>query len=198
MAVNAKKVGLFGSAGFLIAALIIVSVAISGITLPTFIPNTGTLIIEVTDAPVDLLELEITVDSVSAHYVEEDQWIPLTLIGEGETEVSELTFDLLKLKDEIMDLSETTVLGGTYNMIKIHVSYAEATYERKGGDGEVSDVLNVPSDVLKVIVNFEVQNGEETTVLIDIDPNWAAISESDPPNFRPVLKVLKVTEEGSG
>ena len=37
MAVNAKKVGLFGTVGFLVAALIIVSVAISGITLPTFI-----------------------------------------------------------------------------------------------------------------------------------------------------------------
>ena len=195
MAVNAKKVGLFGTVGFLVAALIIVSVAISGVTLPTFVLNTGTLIIEVTDAPVDLLELVITIDSVSAHNVEEDKWISLTLIDEEEEAVSELTFDLLDLDDEIMDLSETTVDAGEYNMIKMHVTNAEAVYQRKSEE-PVSETLNVPSDVLKVIVHFEVQNGEETTVLIDIDPNWAAISESG--NFRPVLKVLKVTEQGSG
>lgn len=191
MAVNAKKVGLFGTVGFLAAALIIVSVAISGITLPTFVANTGTLIIEVTDAPVDLKRLNITIDSVSVHNVE-GEVIDLNLVGG----VSELSFNLLELEDATMDLSETTVEAGEYNMIKIHVSEAEADYERNGVLYEEVPV-HVPSDVLKVIVNFEVLNDGETTVLIDIDPNWAAISESDPPNFRPVLKVLEVTEEGS-
>jgi len=193
MAVNAKKVGLFGTVGFLVAALIIVSVAISEVTLPRFVSNTGTLIIEVTDAPVDLEHLYITIDSVSAHNVEEDEWISLNLIGES----TESSFDLLALEGVTMDLSETTVPAVKYNMITIHVSEAEADYWRNGELHE-EVALHVPSDVLKVIVNFEVLNGGETTVLIDIDPNWATISESDPPNFRPVLKVLKVTEQGSG
>lgn len=194
MAVNAKKVGLYGTVGFLVAALIIVGVAISGVTLPTFVPNTGTLIIKVTDAPIDLKRLDITIDSVSAHKVEGDTWIPLTFVGEG----SEVSFDLLELEDATMDLCVTEVPPGKYTMITIHVNYAYAVYARKGHVSEDNSVrLEVPSDAIRVIVHFEVQNGGETTVLIDIDPNWVAISESDPPTLRPVLKVLKVTEVGS-
>jgi len=210
MAVSARKVGLYGTVGFLVAALIIVGVVISSVEIPSlrppaFIPDTGTLIIKVTDAPVDLEQLNITIDSVSAHKVEGDSWINLTFVG-GESEVS---FNLLELQDKAMDLCITDVSPGNYTMIKIHIDKAEAVYasEDVGGTDEIvkpgkpaktakSKDLNVPSDAIRVIVHFEVQNEGETTVLVDIEPDWVAISESN--NLRPVLKATVISGEGSG
>ena len=207
MAVSARKVGLYGTVGFLVATLIIVGVMISSVEIPNlrppaFIPDTGTLIIKVTDAPVDLEQLNITIDSVSAHKVEGDSWINLTFVG-GESEVS---FNLLELQDKAMDLCITDVSPGNYTMIKIHIDKAEAVYasEDVGETGKPgkpaktakSKDLNVPSDAIRVIVHFEVQNEGETTVLVDIEPDWVAISESN--NLRPVLKATVISGEGSG
>jgi len=194
MGVNAKKVGLYGTVGFLVAALMIVGVVISSVNIPslkppTFVPNTGTLIIKVTDAPVDLERLDITIDSISAHRVESDAWIDLTFVEEG----SEVSFNLLELEYRTMDLCKTEVPPGNYTMIKMHVNEAKAVYASEGTDEPVK--LNVPSNAVRVIVHFEVQNSKETTILIDIEPDWVAISKSN--NLRPVLKATVISEQDS-
>ena len=184
MAVNLRNVGMYGAVGVLVAALIIAGIVFSGLRLPTFVPNTGTLIIKLTDAPVDLEHLNITIDSVLVQRVENDTetWENLTFVGG----VSEFYFDLLALRNVTMDLSITQIPSGNYTMIKMHVKTANATYV---GGGNVT--LTVPSEYIKVIVHFEVKRGEETTVLIDMVPDWVAISKSN--RLRPVLKATVIS-----
>ena len=189
MAVNGKRVGLYATAGLLIACLIIISIAVSslkipdlrfpGLTSPPQIPDTGTLIIMLTDAPVNLTHLNVTLDSISAHRQGHgnETWVNLTFVNN----VSEVYFDLLALRDVAMNLSITEIPPGNYTMIKIHIKSANATYT----NGDTTD-LDVPSEHIKVIIHFEIVEGGKTTVLIDMQTDWIAISRSK--KLRPVLK----------
>jgi len=184
MAVNFRNIGMYGAVGVLIAALIIAGVAISSVmfpslTLPGFAPNTGKLKIWLTDAPVELKHLNITVDSISAQRVENDNeiWEDLTFV-DG---LSEVYFDLLALQNTTMELVNTTLHSGNYTMIKMHVKTINATYP----DGNTTD-LTLPSWFVRVIVHFEIEKGGDTVLLIDMNLGWIAISKSG--NMRPVLK----------
>lgn len=182
--------GLYATAGVLIAFLIITSVAISSLTMPSLrfpwvtppslpVPNTGTMVIMLTDAPVNLTHLNVTIDSISAHRqgYGNETWVDLSFIND----VTEVYFDLLALQDVAMNLSVTEILPGNYTMIKMHIKTANATY----ADGNTTD-LDVPSEHIKVIIHFEIVNGEKTTVLIDMQTDWVAVSHSN--KLRPVLK----------
>jgi len=176
MTFDAGKVGLYGTTGVLVAALIIAGMFFSGLRLPSFVPNTGTLIIKLTDAPVNATHLNVTISGLSIHRVGHG-WENLTFVDE----VSDVYVDLLKLQNVTMELSVTEMPPGNYTMIRMDITTANVTYADNG-----TDELRVPSNAIKVIVHFEVKAGEETSVLIDVVPDWIAISHSK--NLRPVLK----------
>jgi len=190
MAINGKKTGLYAAAGVLIAFLIITSVAVSSTKMPSLrfplfappsppVPDTGTLIIMLTDAPVNLTHLNVTVDSISAHRqgYENETWVDLTFVNN----VTEVPFDLITLQDRAMNLSVTEVPPGNYTMIRMHIRTANATY----ADGNTTD-LDVPSEHIRVIIHFEIEKAGTTYVLIDIQVDWVAVSQSQ--KLRPVLK----------
>ena len=190
MAVNGKRVGLYAAAGVLIAFLIITSFGVSSLTMPDLrfpafvppsppVPETGTLVVLLTDAPVNLTRLDVTLDSISAHRkgYGNESWVDLAFVKS----VSEVSFNLLALQDVVMNLSLTEIPPGNYTMIKMHVKAANATF----ADGNTT-ILKVPSEHIKVIVHFEIVAGEDTTVLLDMEADWVAISKSG--NLRPVLK----------
>jgi len=192
MAINGKKMGLYATAGVLIAFIIIASMAISSLTMPSLrfpwftppsppIPNTGTLVVMLTDAPVNLTHLNVTLDSISAHRKGggNETWVNLAFVNN----VTEVYFDLLALQDVAMNLSIAEILPGNYTMIKMHVKTANATY----ANGNTTD-LDVPSEHIRVKFkpHFEVIKGETTAVLIDMQADWVAVSQNK--NFRPVLK----------
>ena len=184
MAVNFRNIGMYGAVGVLIAALIIAGVAISSVmipslTFPGFAPNTGRLAIWLTDAPVELEHLNITIDSISAQRVDNgnETWEDLTLV-DGKPEIY---FDLLALQNVTMKVADTTLTSGNYTMIKMHVKTINATYP-----GGHTANLTLPSWFVRVIVHFEIENGGYTALLVDMNLGWIAISNSG--NLRPVLK----------
>ena len=192
MTINGKRSGLYAIAGVLVAVLIIASVAISGHTIPSLrfplfaptpppIPDTGTLAVMLTDAPVNLTHLNVTLDSISAHRkgYGNETWVDLVFINN----VTEVYFDLLALQDVAMNLSITEIPPGNYTMIRMHIKTANATY----ANGNVTD-LEVPSERISVIIHFEIVQGETTKLLIDMQSNWVAISQSK--KLRPVLKAI--------
>lgn len=189
MAVNAKRVGLHGAVGFLVAALIIAGIVISSVTIPslrppTFVPDTGTLIIKLTDAPVDLIHLNMTIDSISAHRVGhgDETWVDLEFTDDKDW----VYFDLLALQDVAMNLSTTDVPSGNYTMIKMHIKTCNATYE----GGAIEPEIKVPSGDVKVIIQFGVKKQQTSTILIDMQVDWVALSHSK--RLRPVLKAIVV------
>jgi hypothetical protein len=173
-----RKIGLFGVVGVVIAALIIASFAIAANIFP--VKGKGVLTIQIMDKPVELQNLNITVDWVKIQG--DNGWVNLTL------NTDPFYFDLLKLQNVSETLSVTEIPSGNYSMIELHVLTANATYP-----DETTATLNVPSDIINVLLSphLNLENGGQVTILIDLQPedlNNTAISQSL--NLRPVVKAI--------
>lgn len=186
MGYDSRKLSLYGISGVLVAALIIASVVFSGLRLPTFVPKTGTLVVKLTDAPVELKHLNVTIGNLSAQRVEDENetWEKLSFV-DG---VSEVYVDILALQNVTRDLSITEIPLGNYTKLRMTITTANATYI----NGETVD-LKVPPRRIDVKVHFEIKAGETTRLLIDMQADWVAISHSQ--NLRPVLKAMVLSGE---
>jgi len=185
---GAKKIGLRMAVGVLLAITIIIAVFASGITLPNQETKTGRLTVLLTDAPVDLDELMITITDLEVHQVgegeAEGEWI--SLIQDANIE-----FNLLEYQNgKKLELASQDIDIGSYNKIRMFVSKAFAVY--KETDSQVP--LNVPPGKIDVITEFELVEDGSKVVLIDMEPDWVAISKSG--NLRPTLKA-SISEEPS-
>jgi hypothetical protein len=174
-----RQVGLFGVAGILVAALIIAGFVIGGSVFE--VSGKSNLTILITDKPVELDHLNMTIDWVRIQD-ENGTWYNLTL------KTAPFYFDLLSLQNVSETLSETELPAGNYTMIRMHVLTANATYP----DGTVAD-LRVPSDTIKVLLkpHLSLEDGGQMTVLIDLQPeDLNAIAVSHSLNLRPVIKAV--------
>ena len=185
METGAKKIGFSATIGVIFALIIIIGVIGSGVYLPSTTPSDtqqmklGTLMVLLTDAPVELEHLNITIDSLSARNVDNDTeaWIDIPFVY-GKDEVY---FDLLALQNVTMNLAITEMPVGNYSKMRMTVTTANATYT----DGNTTD-LRVPSGHLDIKIDFEIKAGETRALLIDMQADWVAISNSG--NLRPVFK----------
>jgi len=174
------KILMYAVAGVLISLVIVAGLFVSGIRFPGTKIETGTLMVLLTDAPVNLTHLNVTIDSFS-------------ILGNG-GEISlnftedrkEVSFDLLALQNvsEVVSISDVPV--GNYTKMRMTVNQANATFQ----DDSWID-LRVPSGKIDIIAHFEVENAETTVILIDMQADWVAISQSG--DLRPVLKVKSIT-----
>ncbi len=179
------------AAGVLVAITIIVAIFASGVTFPGLENNPileseqGRLTVLLKDAPVDLERLLITISDLEVHKVgtgdgDEGGWMSLLEDGEVIPE-----FDLLLYQgDETLELASRNIPDGTYNKIRMYVSAAFAYYTEESERND--DYVNIPSGKIDVITKFELVAGESRIVIIDMEPDWVAISKSN--NLRPVLK----------
>ena len=140
----------------------------------------------------ELDKLMITITDLEVHQVGEGEdeggWINLIDYKIG-------PFDLLEYQDgKTLNFASVEIDPGTYNKIRMYVSKAEAYYteeytiESGREDGEV----NVPPGKIEVITNFELETGGTRIVIIDMEPDWIAISKSN--NLRPTLKASVVEQ----
>jgi len=176
---NGKRVGIYAVSGVLIAVMIIAGVLVSGIQFPGRV-NAGTLVVLITDAPVDLKDLNLTIDSLSIQD-EDGRWIDLELLEKP------AYFNLLELENISMTLSVTEIPAGNYTMLKMHVLTANATFL----NGTVVD-LRVPSEYIRVLLkpHLEMENREVVTVTIDLEPEWSKIVISHSLNLKPTVKAI--------
>lgn len=181
MAYDSRKLGTYGSAGFLVATLIIVAVQLTPMPKP-FIPTeeTGVLVLRITDAPpfTKPESLNITIDSIMIHRKGggNETWVTFDL-NENKT------FDLVELENVTDLIGANELPVGNYTMIKMHVSNAIADFK------EEKDVeLKVPSDHIKIPIRFTIESDETTIILIDISYDSVAVSAHY--NLRPVVKPL--------
>jgi len=181
-----RRAGFLGAIGILVAVLMIAGIVVGGIhfpsiRLPSMVSDKGRLIIEIMDKPVNLTQLNVTIDSLSIQDGE-GNWTDLQLLG-GEP----IYFDLLALENVTMTLSDTEIQAGNYTMIKMYVLTASATYV----NGNTVD-LRVPSEHIKVLLkpHLEMKSGGSITVTIDLEPEWSKIVISHSLNLKPVLKAM--------
>jgi hypothetical protein len=196
MEVSKRKIGIYSATGILAAAIIIASIFVSGLQIPLgsenqsqIGSNMGTLTVSIKDAPVDLKELWITINSVYVQSVQDDKWVELSLADN-----QPVNFDLLTLQDTSLKLSQDTISTGAYFKIRLDVTSAIATYIDKKGESHISEELKVPPGHIDIIYTFQVGENQVTGLLIDMQPDTAAISQSG--NFKPVIK-MAITPEPS-
>lgn len=176
------------------AIVIAVLIIITGLALADmFLPSIGsifsagakgTLVIKLTDAPVELKHLNVTISSLSSLRVEytfnfprKETWENLWFVGG----LSEFNVDILALQNVTKDLSITEIPSGKYTKVRVAITAANATLI----DGETVNLI-VPSERIDVILDFEVEAGKTTTLLLDMEVDWAAISRTG--RLRPILK----------
>jgi hypothetical protein len=186
MAIKPRNLALNATIGVAVAALIIAGIFASGIRFPT--ARTGTLLVLLTDAPVKLDELNMSIESFAVHHVEEG-WSAIALENPGEV------FNLLELQGGVtMELAlDEAMLVGTYNKIRLTIADDSATALVVGEDSPRE--LKVPPGHIDVITRFEIDAGEITTLIVDIEADLFAISANN--RLRPVITTSVVGEAPS-
>jgi hypothetical protein len=185
MAYDSKKIFYYGTTGVITAVLLIALVSSTPMILNYINPQkTGTLLIKLTDAPVDLEELWVNITKLEAHSKEEG-WIDLSFTEEQATESPRewVWVDILTLENVTMDLSITEVPPGNYTKLRMYVNKASANFT---GPEEELTPLTVPPQKIDIIIHFEIEIGKTTDLLVDMQADWVAINQKH--KLRPVLK----------
>ncbi len=151
----------------------------------------------VKDAPRDDFDhVNVTFSEVRVHYAgdggnesDEGEWI--TVVNESRT------VDLLNFQDEGSRafLGETNLTAGTYTQIRVIVDDA---YGISADDGSRVDIT-VSSGTVKVVKSFDIAEGEETRVILDVDLD-RSLREQGNGQWRmtPVIGKTIVEEGASG
>ena len=133
---------------------------------PTVKEGTGRLDIQLTDAPIDMTNVqrvEVTVTGVLVYPgvegMESESSPPIVLTTHPGT------FDLLTLTGGASTLlASGEVPAGFYQRIRLEISSATLTYQ----DGTTVD-LKIESNKVDVPIPFQVSTGDGATVLLDFD-----------------------------
>jgi len=183
MAHNPKRVVMFGALGFLAAVLIIAAVSITPTFLPSLTtPKAGTLTIKITDAPADLRHLNLTIDGFEVRW-ENESWVEVPVVG------GNVSFDLLQLQNRSIDAAIGELPPGNYTMIRMHIVQGLAYTNATLTNGTVISI-RVPSEKIKVITpTFEIESGENTTILLDLQVNTVKLANNPEHNLAPAMKI---------
>jgi len=190
METTPRQIGLRATVGIIASVVIIAAVLVSGIQLPTTQPptaqkNEGTLVIMLTDAPVNLTHLNVTITNMTVLNSDTGNWTNIPFLNN----ITEWYTDILALQNVTEDLSITQIPAGNYTKLRMQVTTANATY----ANGE-TQTLTVPPEKIDVIIHFTIETDKTTHLLIDMQADWTVISKNG--NLRPVLKASVTEPEG--
>ena len=151
--------------------------------------DTGTLAIEITDAPsgLNIQKALVTISDVEVH-----------LAGSGEDENTttetgwvtvvkeEKTFDLIAIKNVTDFLGSSELKAGKYTQIRLNVNKALVTI-----DGTEQD-LTIPSKTIKLIKPFNIVANQTTALILDFDAMESIQSTGkDKYVMKPTIKVIQ-------
>lgn len=142
--------------------------------------STGTLRVNLTDAPGNFDKVNVTFSEIALKYG--DSWIEIS----GE----EQTFDLLTLTGGITTLlGEQTLEAGRYGQLRLILSKAEVVV------GGVTHPLTVPggsASGLKLGTNFTLEAGETKVLVVDFDAGLSIRKKGNGGYMlRPMLRLIE-------
>ncbi|KCZ71319.1 hypothetical protein ANME2D_02046 [Candidatus Methanoperedens nitroreducens] len=169
----------------LIAILIFVAVGLSGCVQS----ETGTLVMQITDAPTDL-NIEkalVTISNVEVHLAGANEDANTTNETGWFTVVrEEKTFDLIKIKDVDELIGTSELKAGKYTQIRLNVEKALVSI-----DGTEYN-LTIPSKTVKLIKPFNIVENQTTILTLDFDANESIQSQGkDRYVMNPTIKVIQ-------
>lgn len=166
--------------------LAILSIGASGLLSGCIQEGTGTLVLQITDAPGDLniSEALVTISQIRVHYAGINQnatngsWF--TIANESQT------FDLIQIQNATEFLGEANLSAGWYTQIRLFVDEALVTI-----DG-VQYNLKISSKNVKLIKPFLIQDNETLTLILDFDVQ-KSVHQTGSGQYimRPTIKVIQ-------
>ena len=171
---------------FLISLAIIGMLLINGCQQTT---GTGVLNLQVTDAKPELniSEATVTVSNIQVHKAlensndtnetSEDSWI--TVINETKT------FDLVAIKGQKLSIGQETLDIGKYTQVRLSVIEAKITVNGTEYD------MTVPSEKIKLIKGFTIEENQTVTLTLDFDLNESVHEANGSYIFNPVIKIIQ-------
>jgi hypothetical protein len=154
--------------------------------------SVGTLTILMKDKPVeDAYQIWVTINSIKVHYADTDEFIEVSDV--------EQDFDLLELKNNPTALVEATLTAGHYNQIRMDVVEGSIVFLEDDGQGgflEVPYDLKIPSNEIKIPVQFYIEGDATVQIILDFDGEKSIKvtkqGKKDSYILRPVIKVMGV------
>lgn len=152
--------------------------------------SNGTLAFLLADAPAaDVTEVNITVDRVEAHI--DGEWVTITAPQDS--------YNLLDLTQQAAPLGSAAVPAGTYTQVRLFISEASVV------DDEGTHDITMPSveeTGIKLNVNYTVEPGKITTILLDfnVDKSLVKLGRAPyllQPVIQAVVQVLSGTISGT-
>lgn len=145
---------------------------------------TGTITLMLKDAPIENAKnIWVTVSEIRVHMASPDNFIVVSN--------TEQKFDLLYLKTNPTAIAQATLEAGHYNQIRMPVVSGTIVFLENSKDVEYP--LEVPSDEIKIPVQFEIKAGGSTQIILDFDSEKSIHvvkkGKSDTYLLRPVIHV---------
>ena len=159
--------------------------------------KTGTLVLQITDAPPELniSSVVVTISGVMVHLAESDEVVVENSSLENESVSSagwivvvneSQTFDLIEIKDITEFLGSAELDSGKYTQIRLVVESAVAVV-----DG-VEQELMIPSKVVKLTRGFVIEPNQTTTLTLDFDAAESIHSTGNSKFvMRPTIRVIQ-------
>jgi hypothetical protein len=155
----------------------------------------GSLVIKMKDKPVtDADQVWVTISNILVHMADPDEFIEVSNV--------EQEFDLLELKNNPVPIATYTLDAGHYNQIRMNVVEGNIVFLEDDGNGglvEVSYDLKIPSNKIKIPVQFHIEESGETQIILDFDAEKSIKitkqGKKDTYILRPVIKVVGVRYE---
>jgi hypothetical protein len=125
-------------------------------------PGVGTLRLTITDGPVDnVAKILVTMTEIRVHQSSGPEDSSFVTVSTGP-----LPLDILELKTKPI-VFEPDLPAGEYNQIRISLSKNQGQIYFKGDSTPYP--LSVPSDEIKIHLQFDVLSGAMTQILLDFD-----------------------------
>lgn len=163
----------------IIAIILILILSIAGLSGCINSEGTGILVLQITDAPPDIIITKalVNISNIEVHLIATGWY---TVVEEAQS------FDLIELKNVKEVLGSATLSTGRYTQIRLHIDNASVTI-----DG-VEYNLKIPSSTVKLISPFSINENETTTLTIDFDVQNSVIhTGSDNYILQPTIKVIE-------
>ena len=148
--------------------------------------ETGTLILQITDKPGDLniSSAIVTLSSIEVHKSSAGNnntsamW--MMVVEEAQT------FDLIQLRNVKELLGSKNLSTGHYTQIRLHIDDAQVTI-----NGTEYDLM-IPSENIKLISGFWINESQTTTLTLDFDVNESVHrTGSDKYILQPTIRIIK-------
>jgi hypothetical protein len=152
----------------------------------------GSLVIKMKDKPVaDADQIWVTISNIVVHMASPNNFIEVSNI--------EQDFDLLELKNKPVPIVKFNLEEGHYNQIRMDVVEGSIVFLEDDGQGglvEVSYDLKIPSNEIKIPVQFYIEESGNTEIVLDFDAEESIKvtqqGKKDSYKLRPVIKVVGV------